>query len=243
MKSTEEPVECLDNILVDRLNRLETSSKDWKKRVEQKDTTNFTVAGKMQNKSLPPLTPVLQSVTPRSSLDKSSAGKFVVAFKNVRFTLTSGVRLSGVIKKKLGEELSPKLTGVRRSLSMSDSKTKSYLNSKSEKVPLENGSNNVASKEKTVNVPIMIDDDFDKFFGSSIQTSEDSQIGDMDFDHLKSTRCDLWVQFLLYFLYLSFYRDCIKRENYTHVCTYLYVLCIDDLYFCISFADSYNGKK
>lgn len=63
----------MDNILVDRLNRLETSSKDWKKRVEQKDTTNFTVAGKMQNKSLPPLTPILLSVTQRTSLEKSSS--------------------------------------------------------------------------------------------------------------------------------------------------------------------------
>jgi len=63
----------VDNILIDRLNRLETSSKDWKKRVEQKDTTNFTVAGKMQNKSLPPLTPVLLSVTQRTSLEKSSS--------------------------------------------------------------------------------------------------------------------------------------------------------------------------
>jgi len=63
----------VDNILVDRLNRLETSSKDWKKRVEQKDTTNFTVAGKMQNKSLPPLTPILLSVTQRTSLEKSSS--------------------------------------------------------------------------------------------------------------------------------------------------------------------------
>lgn len=71
VKSIEEPVECLDNILVDRLNRLETSSKDWKKRIEQKDTTNFTVAGKMQNKSLPPLTPILIPVNQRSSLDKS----------------------------------------------------------------------------------------------------------------------------------------------------------------------------
>lgn len=61
----------MDNILVDRLNQLETSSKDWKKRVEQKDTTNFTVAGKMQNKPLPPLTPVLLSATQRSSLEKS----------------------------------------------------------------------------------------------------------------------------------------------------------------------------
>lgn len=63
----------MDNILVDRLNRLETSSKDWKKRVEQKDTTNFTVAGKMQNKSLPPLAPILLSVTQRTSLEKSSS--------------------------------------------------------------------------------------------------------------------------------------------------------------------------
>jgi len=63
----------MDNILVDRLNRLETSSKDWKKRIEQKDSTNFTVAGKMQNKSLPPLTPVLLSVNQRSSLEKSSS--------------------------------------------------------------------------------------------------------------------------------------------------------------------------
>jgi len=71
---------------------------------------------------------------------------------------------------------------------MSDSKTKSYLNNKSEKIPLENGLNN---KEKTVNVPIMIDDDFDKFFGSSIQTSNDGQIENVDFDHLKSTRSNL----------------------------------------------------
>lgn len=77
VKSAEEPIECVDKILVDRLNRLETSSKDWKKRVEQKDTTNFTVAGKMQNKSLPPLTPILKSVIPRSSLDKSSTSNFI----------------------------------------------------------------------------------------------------------------------------------------------------------------------
>lgn len=71
VKSIEEPVECLDNILVDRLNRLETSSKDWKKRIEQKDTTKFTVAGKMQNKLVPSLTPVLMSVPQRSSIEKS----------------------------------------------------------------------------------------------------------------------------------------------------------------------------
>lgn len=71
VRSTEEPVECLDNILVDRLNQLETSSKDWKKRIEQKDTTNFTVAGKMQNQALPPLTPVLMSISQRSPLEKS----------------------------------------------------------------------------------------------------------------------------------------------------------------------------
>ena len=63
----------MDNILVDRLNRLETSSNDWKKRIGQKDTSNFTVAGKMQNKSLPPLTPVLLSVNQRSSLENSSS--------------------------------------------------------------------------------------------------------------------------------------------------------------------------
>lgn len=78
MKSAEDPVECLDNILVDRLNRLETSSKDWKKRIEQKDTTNFTVAGKMQNKSLPPLSPALLSVTQRTSLEKSSSSNFII---------------------------------------------------------------------------------------------------------------------------------------------------------------------
>jgi len=187
VKSTEEPVECLDNILVDRLNRLETSSKDWKKRIEQKDTTNFTVAGKMQNKSLPPLTPVLMSVTPRSSLEKSSTSNFT------EFNLISSNLITcdylGIIKKKIGEE-STKQINVRRSLSMSDSKTKSYLNNKSEKVPLENGSNKIG-KTKTVNVPIMIDDDFDKFFGSSTQTSKDVQIDDIDFDYLKSSRSDL----------------------------------------------------
>ncbi|XP_025422074.1 supervillin isoform X2 [Sipha flava] len=171
VKSAEEPVECLDNILVDRLNRLETSSKDWKKRIEQKDTTNFTVAGKMQNKSLPPLSPVLMSITQRSSLEKSS---------------TSIIRNKNVAE-------STKQSTIRRSLSMSDNKTKSYLNNKSEKIPLENGSNNTA-KEKTVNVPIMIDDDFDKFFGNSTQKSQDEQIDDLDFDHLKSSRSDLLVQ-------------------------------------------------
>lgn len=89
----------------------------------------------------------------------------------------------------MGEE-STKQTNVRRSLSMSDSKTKSYLNNKFEKVPLENASN-IMEKEKTVNVPIMIDDDFDKFFISSIQTSKDTQISDVDFDHLKSIRPNL----------------------------------------------------
>lgn len=72
---------------------------------------------------------------------------------------------------------------------MSDSKTKSYLNNKSEKIPLENVSN--TAKEKTVNVPIMLDDDFDKFFGNSTQKSKDAQIDDLDFDHLKSSRSDL----------------------------------------------------
>jgi len=72
----------MDNILVDRLNRLETSSKDWKKRVEQKDTTNFTVAGKMQNKPLPTLTPVLLSTTQRSSLEKSHSSN-LSKLKNV----------------------------------------------------------------------------------------------------------------------------------------------------------------
>ncbi|VVC37081.1 ADF-H/Gelsolin-like domain,Villin/Gelsolin,Villin headpiece,Gelsolin-like [Cinara cedri] len=170
VKSTEEPVECLDNILVDRLNRLEMSSKDWKKRIEQKDTTNFTVAGKMQNKSLPPLTPVLMSITQRSSAERSSS----------------------IIRRKIGEELSPKQTNVRRSLSMSDSKTKSYLNNKSEKIPLDTGSSNTG-KEKIVNVPTMIDDDFDKFFGNSTRKSNDTQIDDLDFDHLKSSKSDLLV--------------------------------------------------
>lgn len=73
---------------------------------------------------------------------------------------------------------------------MSDSKTKSYLNTKSEKIPLENGSNGTR-KEKIVNVPIMIDDDFDKFFGSLVHTSNDGQIDDVNFDHLKSSRSDL----------------------------------------------------
>lgn len=94
----------------------------------------------------------------------------------------------GVVKKKIEE--STKLINVRRSLSMSDSKTKSYLNNKSEKISLENGSNNV-KEEKTVNVPIMIDDDFDKFFGSSIQISKDTQINDVDFDHLKPSQSNL----------------------------------------------------
>jgi len=188
VKSTEEPVECLDNILVDRLNRLETSSKDWKKRIEQKDTTNFTVAGKMQNKSLPPLTPVLMSVTPRSSLEKSSTSNFT-ELNLISSNLLITRDYLGIIKKKIGEE-STKQINVRRSLSMSDSKTKSYLNNKSEKVPLENGSNKIG-KGKTVNVPIMIDDDFDKFFGSSTQTSKDVQIDDIDFDYLKSSRSDL----------------------------------------------------
>lgn len=96
----------------------------------------------------------------------------------------------GSIKKKLGEE-STKQTNIRRSHSMSDSKTKSYLNNKSEKVPLENGSNS-ADGEKTVNVPVMTDDSFDKFFGSAVQTpAKDTQISDVDFDHLKSTESNL----------------------------------------------------
>lgn len=94
------------------------------------------------------------------------------------------------MKKKIGEE-STKLTNVRRSHSMCDSKTKSFLNDKSEKVPFENGLNVTRSKEKTVNVPIMIDDDFDKFFGNSSGTSKDVQINDVDFDCLKSSRSDL----------------------------------------------------
>lgn len=95
----------------------------------------------------------------------------------------------GIIKKKIGEE-SIKQTNVRRSQSMSDNKTKSYLNNKFEKIPLENGSNSKA-KEKTVNVPIMIDDNFDKFFGSSVQTSNDAQIDEIDFDHLKLSQSHL----------------------------------------------------
>lgn len=93
------------------------------------------------------------------------------------------------MKKKIGEE-STKLSTIRRSLSMSDSKTRSSLNNKSEKIHLGNGSNNVI-KEKTVNVPIMIDDDFDKFFGNSTQKCQDTQIVEVDFDHLKSSRSDL----------------------------------------------------
>lgn len=72
---------------------------------------------------------------------------------------------------------------------MCDSKTKSYLNNKSEKIPLANGLNDI--KEKTVNVPVMIDDDFDKFFGNSTQTSKEALIGEVDFDHLKSSRSEL----------------------------------------------------
>lgn len=72
---------------------------------------------------------------------------------------------------------------------MSDSKTKSYLNNKSEKIPLENGSNVI--EDKTVNVPMMIDDEFDKFFGSSTRTTNDAHIDVIDFDHLKSSRSDL----------------------------------------------------
>ncbi|XP_050548335.1 uncharacterized protein LOC126909973, partial [Daktulosphaira vitifoliae] len=67
VKSTEEPAECIDNVLVDRLNQLETASKDWKKRVEQKDTANFTVAGKMQQKVLPALAPALVALNRRPS--------------------------------------------------------------------------------------------------------------------------------------------------------------------------------
>lgn len=107
---------------------------------------------------------------------------------------------SGIIKKKIGED-SPKQTNVRRSYSMSDSKTKSYLNIKSEKIPLENGSNDTI-KEKIVNVPIMIDDDFDKFFGSSIHTSKDGQIDDINFDHLKSSRSDLYVDIFIIIILL-----------------------------------------
>ncbi|XP_050421245.1 supervillin isoform X2 [Adelges cooleyi] len=173
VKSTEEPAECIDNILVDRLNQLETSSKDWKKRVEQKDTANFTVAGKMQQKSLPPLAPVLVAANERSSSDRLS---------------------SNVAKKKLVEE-STKLSNVRRSLSMSDNKTKSYLNNKSEKIPLLNGSSSYEShKEKTVTVPVMIDDEFDKFFGSPKPITTDAPMGDVDFDHLKSSRSTMLVQ-------------------------------------------------
>lgn len=95
----------------------------------------------------------------------------------------------GIINKKVEEE-SIKQTNVRRSVSMSDSKSKSYLNNKFEKIPLENGSNGTA-KEKTVNVPTMIDDEFDNFFGSSTHTSKDAQIDDVDFDHLISSRSDL----------------------------------------------------
>lgn len=75
---------------------------------------------------------------------------------------------------------------------MSDNRTKSYLNNKSEKISLENESNNVGGG-KTVNVPIMIDDDFDKFFGNPIQVFKDTQINDVDFDHLKSSRPNLYV--------------------------------------------------
>lgn len=88
------------------------------------------------------------------------------------------------------EEESTKQINVRRSLSMSDNKTKSYLNNKSEKVPLENGSN-VTDKDKTVNVPMMIDDEFDKFFGSSTRTTNDNHNDVIDFDHIKSSRSDL----------------------------------------------------
>lgn len=72
---------------------------------------------------------------------------------------------------------------------MCDNKTKSYLSNKSEKIPLANGLNDI--KEKTVNVPVMIDDDFDKFFGNSTQTSKEALIGEVDFDHLKSSRSEL----------------------------------------------------
>jgi len=40
------------------------------------------VAGKMQNKSLPPLTPVLLSVTQRTSLEKSFSSNST-KFKNI----------------------------------------------------------------------------------------------------------------------------------------------------------------
>lgn len=95
----------------------------------------------------------------------------------------------GIINKKV-EEKSIKQTNVRRSVSMSDNKSKSYLNNKFEKIPLENVSNGT-DKEKTVNVPTMVDDEFDHFFGSSTQTSKDTQIDDVNFDHLVSSRSDL----------------------------------------------------
>lgn len=140
----------------------------------------------MQNKSLPPISPVLLSVTQRSSLEKSSTSNFIVLL--IFIDLTDCVLLD-IIRNKNAVE-STKQSTIRRSLSMSDSKTKSYLNNKSEKIPLENRSNNIA-KEKTVNVPMMIDDDFDKFFGNSTQKFQDNQIDDLDFDHLKPSRSDL----------------------------------------------------
>ncbi|XP_050548531.1 supervillin-like [Daktulosphaira vitifoliae] len=76
---------------------------------------------------------------------------------------------------------------------MSDNKSKSYLNNKSEKVPLLNGASDDTHKDKTVIVPVMIDSEFDKFFGSPTPSQTDAQMGDVDFDQIKSFRTTMLV--------------------------------------------------
>ncbi|CAH1789919.1 unnamed protein product, partial [Owenia fusiformis] len=151
----------------DRLNHLKESSETWKQRVEEKDSEEFTVAGKLAKtgKQALPDTPV--RLPPKSRISPRGSS----------FKLTKSGTESG------DESLAFKNTPLPKSISLGDLNALVKSNSDEDKKKPEAPKTEVTEK-KEVHVPSVNNEEFTAFFKSNLDNDEKLDVTVDDFDHL-----------------------------------------------------------
>ncbi|XP_014674753.1 PREDICTED: supervillin-like [Priapulus caudatus] len=193
----EVPVHLRGKSVIDRLSQLETSQEGWKQRRPERDSAQFTVAGKMGltfDTSSPPTTPnrlrknkktppqkVYMGSRPRSQTDPSVELK-----EEVRTPIRKSDSLSAADRKVNSEILTPimpKTEGATYRVATAVKDGSTYHTS----TPLVGAEDPAATR---VALPTTNDDSFEKFFVSKQEGQRLLELEDSDLDAVKTESSD-----------------------------------------------------
>ncbi|XP_037940639.1 uncharacterized protein LOC119673439 isoform X3 [Teleopsis dalmanni] len=186
---------CLDGVKVsDRLNKLKSSSQNWKNRIEQSDAEKFTIAGRLQNQAT--LCDDCNIIRRPDDIAKKCPMN-IIRSTNQEFGLSKSqsMIITSNFKSTNLSEITRKAPRLECSLSLNEDEVCSVkfcdkFNCENEFKPERIKTNilNTTNTSERIFIPKLDDEEtFKKFFGQIDVKASKTEIEISDFDNLRST--------------------------------------------------------